>query len=238
MAVWIFFSAAPTPKNSSEFKIHFRNVAQDTSVYNSVVFPLWTWNRSSYQLQQEWRKPILTDFMFLKFHVKKSGKNLPRFLVPLLRFFKKKNWNTKLHLVNSTKKEKSWESKEIEFSSHRHFFVTKIKMTWSEHTIVGLCTYMANLFTLTFSSPLWNSSASQHSAKNRECYGTKTSQTTTSFAYCHFSLMKWRGVNGMGWWKLYRNNHRYIYDSDGANPNSLICTKTFDFENMMSLLYM
>ena len=36
--------------------------------------------------------------------------------------------------VNSTKKEKSWESKEIEFSSHRHFFVTKIKMTWSEHT--------------------------------------------------------------------------------------------------------
>ena len=41
--------------------------------------------------------------------------------------------------VNSTKKEKSWESKEIEFSSHRHFFVTKIKMTWSEHTMVGVC---------------------------------------------------------------------------------------------------
>ena len=47
------FSAAPTPQNSSEFKIHFRNEAQDTSVYYSLLFPLWTWNRSSYQLQQE-----------------------------------------------------------------------------------------------------------------------------------------------------------------------------------------
>ena len=147
-----------------------------------------------------------------------------------------KNWK-KLHFVNSTKKEKSCESKEIEFSSHRHFFVTKIKMTWSEHTIVGLCTRQIYLLRHLVVPCEIHQPANTAQKRNRECYGTKTSQTTTSFAYCHFSLMKWRGVNGMGWWKLYRNNHRYIYDSNGANPNSLICTKTFDFENMMSLLY-
>ena len=38
MAVWIFFSAAPTAQNSPELKIHIRNVAQDTSVYYSVIF--------------------------------------------------------------------------------------------------------------------------------------------------------------------------------------------------------
>ena len=57
-----FFSAAQTPQNSSEFKIHFRNVAQDTSVYYSVVFSLWTWNKSSYQLQQEWWKIGLISY--------------------------------------------------------------------------------------------------------------------------------------------------------------------------------
>ena len=33
----VFFSAAPTAQNSPELKIHIRNVAQDTSVYYSVV---------------------------------------------------------------------------------------------------------------------------------------------------------------------------------------------------------
>ena len=39
MAVWIFFSAAPTAQNSPELKMHIRNVAQDTSVYYSVPWP-------------------------------------------------------------------------------------------------------------------------------------------------------------------------------------------------------
>ena len=126
-----------------------------------------------------------------------------------------KNWNRKLHLVNSTKKEKSWESKEIEFSSHRHFFVTKIKMTWSEHTIVGVCMTYVQIWQIYL---LWHlvvpceiHQPANTAQKNRECYGTKTSMTTTSFACCHFSLMKWRGMNGMGWWKLYRKNHRYLW---------------------------
>jgi hypothetical protein len=38
MAVWTFFSAAQIAKNSPELKIHIRNVAQDTSVYYSVMW--------------------------------------------------------------------------------------------------------------------------------------------------------------------------------------------------------
>ena len=39
--VWIFFlSAAPTAQKSPELKIHIMNVAQDTSVYYSVVIAL------------------------------------------------------------------------------------------------------------------------------------------------------------------------------------------------------
>ena len=41
MAVWIFFSTAPTVPNSSELKIHIINVAQDTSVYYSVPYTNW-----------------------------------------------------------------------------------------------------------------------------------------------------------------------------------------------------
>ena len=141
--------------------------------------------------------------------LKSPVKTYPVFLSLFYDFSKKRTEIQNFTWWIVLKKRKAEKVRKLSFRLPRHFFVTKIKMTWSEHTIVGLCTYMANLFTLTFSSPLWNSSASQHSAKNRECYGTKTSQTTTSFAYCHFSLMKWRGVNGMGWWKLYRNNHRY-----------------------------
>ena len=40
MAVWIFFSAAQTAQNSPELKVNIRNVAQDTSVYYSVVWTL------------------------------------------------------------------------------------------------------------------------------------------------------------------------------------------------------
>ena len=120
-------------------------------------------------------------------------------------------FHRKLHLVNSTKKEKSWESKEIEFSSHIHFFVTKIKMTWSEHTVVGVCIWQIYL--------LWHlvvpceiHQRANTAQKNRECYGTMTSPDNNFFCLLSFfSLMKWRGVNGMGWWKLYRNNHRYLW---------------------------
>ena len=37
MAVWIFFSATSTAQNSPELKIHISNVAQNTSVYYSVM---------------------------------------------------------------------------------------------------------------------------------------------------------------------------------------------------------
>ena len=36
-AVWIFFSAFPTDQKSPELKIHIRNVAQDNSIYYSLI---------------------------------------------------------------------------------------------------------------------------------------------------------------------------------------------------------
>jgi hypothetical protein len=38
-AVWIFFFVAPTAQNSPELKTDIRKLAQDTSVYCSVLTP-------------------------------------------------------------------------------------------------------------------------------------------------------------------------------------------------------
>ena len=127
-----------------------------------------------------------------------------------------KNWNRKLHLVNSTKKEKSWESKEIEFSSHRHFFVTKIKMTWNEHTVVGVCIWQIYL--------LWHLvvPCEIHQPANTAKKIGSVMEQRQAWQQLLLLVVIFHWWNGEAWMEWDGESCTVItidiYDSDGANP--------------------